>query len=156
VRYVDDSKATNPHAAGAALAALGEPGRRSVVWIAGGLNKGLDFGELAGPLRAAVHTAVTIGACGPVIAELTRRLGIPTVEAGELGAAVRAAGARARPGDTVLLAPACASMDQFRDYAERGEAFRAAVEALRRASASRPARPAAARLNAATEDADAR
>jgi UDP-N-acetylmuramoylalanine--D-glutamate ligase len=131
VRYVNDSKATNPHAAAAALAAF-SGASRSIVWIAGGLNKGLDFAALAGPLRAGVRAAVTIGSSGPALAELTRALGIPTVEAGQLDAAVRSAADVARAGDTVLLAPACASMDQFRDYAQRGEVFREAVQALRR------------------------
>ena len=73
---------------------------------------------------------VTIGTSGPVLAALARGVGVPAVEAGTLDAAVRAAGEAARPGDTVLLAPACASMDQFRDYAERGDRFAAAVTQL--------------------------
>ncbi|HVM00180.1 MAG TPA: UDP-N-acetylmuramoyl-L-alanine--D-glutamate ligase [Egibacteraceae bacterium] len=130
VAYVNDSKATNPHAAAAALRSFGAPGSPSVVWIAGGLGKGLDFADLAAVVRERVRVAVTVGRSGPEIAALTRRLGVPTVEAGTLGRAVREAAARARAGDTVLLAPACASMDQFRDYAERGQAFRDAVAAV--------------------------
>ena len=125
VDWVDDSKATNPHAAAAALRSY-----PSVVWIAGGLNKGLSFEDLAADLTGRVRAAVTIGASGPQIAALTRRMGIPTVEAGHLAAAVTAAAGLARPGDTVLLAPACASMDQFTDYAHRGQAFTDAVAAL--------------------------
>jgi UDP-N-acetylmuramoylalanine--D-glutamate ligase len=125
VAWVNDSKATNPHAAAAALSSYD-----SVVWIAGGLNKGLDFDALTDVVRGRVRVAVTIGSAGPALAALTRSLGVPTVEAGELAAAVPAAAALARPGDTVLLAPACASMDQFVDYAERGRAFAAAVAAL--------------------------
>ncbi len=124
VRWVDDSKATNPHAAAAALTSF-----ERVIWIAGGLNKGLAFAELADVVAARVRTAVTIGESGPELAALTRRLGVPTIEAGELARAVREARAVARPGDVVLLAPACASMDQFRDYAERGDRFRALIEA---------------------------
>ncbi|MEX0658727.1 MAG: UDP-N-acetylmuramoyl-L-alanine--D-glutamate ligase [Egibacteraceae bacterium] len=130
VRYVNDSKATNPHAAAAALASVETPVEPSVVWIAGGLGKGLAFSSLAAPVREHVRTAVTIGHSGPEIAALTRDLGVATVEAGTLAEAVPAAAARARPGDTVLLAPACASMDQFTDYAHRGQVFRDAVAAL--------------------------
>lgn len=130
VDYVNDSKATNPHAAAAALASSGTPGEPCVVWIAGGLNKGLDFADLTVPARERVHAAVTIGHSGPEVARLTRGLGIRTVEAGTLAEAVPAAAALARPGDTVLLAPACASMDQFTDYAERGQVFRDAVALL--------------------------
>lgn len=127
VRYVNDSKATNPHAAAAALSSFPDA---SVVWIAGGLNKGLDFDDLADRARTHVRAAVTVGTSGPELAALTRRLGIPTVEAGTLARAVPAAADLARAGDTVLLAPACASMDQFADYRERGQAFRDAVAAL--------------------------
>ncbi|CAN5118205.1 UDP-N-acetylmuramoyl-L-alanine--D-glutamate ligase [soil metagenome] len=152
VRFVNDSKATNPHAAAAALTALSSPptaggaaagpspsspptaGGPSIVWIAGGLNKGLSFDELAAVVPGRVRAAVTIGSSGPALAGLTRRLGVDTVEAGELAAAVRTAAALAAPGDTVLLAPACASMDQFHDYAARGDAFRHAVERLTDAS----------------------
>ena len=119
VDWVNDSKATNPHAAAAALAAY-----PSVVWIAGGLNKDLDFGELAPLLAGRVRVALTIGAGGPDIAEVVRACGVEAVEAGTLEEAVARAQALARPGDTVLLSPACASMDQFRDYAERGRRFR--------------------------------
>lgn len=128
VTYVNDSKATNPHAAAAALASFPEG---SVVWIAGGLNKGLDFDELADVVASRVRAAVTIGASGPELAALARRVGVPAVESGTLDRAVPAAAAQARPGDIVLLAPACASMDQFSDYAARGTAFRDAVGALR-------------------------
>jgi UDP-N-acetylmuramoylalanine--D-glutamate ligase len=127
VHYVDDSKATNPHAAAAALSSF-PPGR--VVWIAGGLGKGLEFSTLAPLVRRHVKAAVTIGTSGPQIAAVVRSAGIEVTEAGTLDAAVRIAARVAAPGDTVLLAPACASMDQFTDYAERGQAFRAAVESL--------------------------
>jgi UDP-N-acetylmuramoylalanine--D-glutamate ligase len=126
VAYVNDSKATNPHAAKAALSSF-----PSVVWIAGGLNKGLAFDDLRDAVTKRVRAAVTIGRSGPEVAALTRGLGVHTVEAGALDEAVPIAAALAEPGDTVLLAPACASMDQFRDYADRGEAFRSAVGRLR-------------------------
>jgi UDP-N-acetylmuramoylalanine--D-glutamate ligase len=122
-----DSKATNPHAAAAALSAFD-----SVVWIAGGLGKGARFDSLEDALAGRVRAAVTIGASGPDIAAVTRRLGIPTVEAEVLSAAVEAAARLARSGDVVLLAPACASLDQFADYAARGDAFRRAVGGLER------------------------
>ena len=127
VHYVDDSKATNPHAAAAALASF-PPGR--VVWIAGGLGKGLEFSPLAPLIRRHVKASVTIGTSGPQIAAVVRGVGVEVTEAGTLDVAVDVAARIAAPGDTVLLAPACASMDQFTDYAERGQAFRAAVEAL--------------------------
>lgn len=125
VAYVDDSKATNPHAAAASLASY-----PSVVWIAGGLGKGLSFDGLRDHLGG-VRALVTIGEAGSRLAAMARGAGgIEVVEACHLGAAVPAAAALARPGDTVLLAPACASMDQFTDYADRGRRFAAAVAAL--------------------------
>jgi UDP-N-acetylmuramoylalanine--D-glutamate ligase len=125
VAYVDDSKATNP---GAALRALaGRPER--VVWIAGGRDKGLDYGDLAQAARGHARAAVLIGeAAGKLEAAL--RGHVPTHRATDLDAAVQLAAQLAREGDVVLLAPACASQDQFRDYAERGERFRAAVDRL--------------------------
>ena len=125
VAWVNDSKATNPHAAAAALRSFS-----SVVWIAGGLDKDLDFEVLSDLLPGRVRAALTIGSCGPVVAALARRMGVETVEAGTLPAAVAAAARLARPGDTVLLAPAAASMDQFTDYAARGQAFRDLVADL--------------------------
>jgi len=122
VDYVDDSKATNPHAAAAALVAF-----PSLVWIAGGLGKGLTFEGLAPLLPGRVRAVVTIGSSGPALAAVARSAGVPVVEAGVLHEAVPAAAGLARPGETVLLAPACASMDQFADYADRGRAFRRAV-----------------------------
>ena len=127
VEYVDDSKATNPHAAAAALSAFPD-GR--VLWIAGGLGKGLSFTSLSPLIAQAARAVFTIGTSGPEIADVARGAGVAVTESHTLDAAVHAAAAMARPGDIVLLAPACASMDQFRDYAERGDAFRAAVAEL--------------------------
>lgn len=120
VDYVDDSKATNPHAALAAIAAY-----PSVVLIAGGLAKGLDLRPLA---RAAnVKAVVGIGTAGPdLVAEAGERGHL----AGTLDEAVRVASRLAEPGDTVLLAPGAASFDQFQSYAARGEAFAEAVARL--------------------------
>ncbi len=129
VSWVNDSKATNPHAAAAALEAHRGAAPR-IVWIAGGLAKGLEFSALAPALREHVRAAITIGTSGPELAALARAEGVEATEAGTLERAVALAAATARPGDVVLLAPACASMDQFVDYAARGEAFRRAVTAL--------------------------
>lgn len=126
VRWINDSKATNPHAALAALRSF-----EDIVWIAGGLNKGLDFATLAADLPGRVRTVLTIGACGPELAAVARTVGVAVEEVGQLDAAVRRAAEIAVPGSTVLLAPAAASMDQFRNYAERGDVFRREVEALR-------------------------
>ncbi len=135
VAYVDDSKATNAHAAAAALAAFA-PG--SVVWIAGGLAKGADFDELVASRRDRLRAVVVIGQDATELAGALRRhaADVPTsrIDPGETGEvmprALDAARRFAQPGDTVLLAPAGASMDQFRSYAHRGEEFVRAVRAL--------------------------
>jgi UDP-N-acetylmuramoylalanine--D-glutamate ligase len=132
VWFVNDSKATNPGAAVAALALETRP----VVWIAGGKDKGLDFGELAQAPLAGVRVALLIGAAAPRIAEaLAGKVAVESV--GTLEAAVARAAALAQPGDVVLLSPACASQDQFRDFEERGERFRRAVAALADAGGTR-------------------
>jgi UDP-N-acetylmuramoylalanine--D-glutamate ligase len=128
VRYVNDSKATNPDAAEAALDAYPE----RVHLIAGGRGKGTSFAALARAARGAVERAYLIGETAGDLAAALAAEGVPHESPGTLEAAVAAAAARARPGDVVLLAPACASYDQFRDFEERGAAFRAAVAALPR------------------------
>ncbi len=129
VRWIDDSKATNPHAALASLR-----GVESAVWIAGGLAKGATFDELVQAAADRLRAVVLIGADRALIAEALARHApeVPVVEviAGEddlMDDVVAAAAPLAHAGDAVLLAPGCASMDQFRDYAARGEAFAAAV-----------------------------
>ena len=127
VRYVDDSKATNPHAAAASLRAYPR-----VVWIAGGLNKGLGFDDLVRETRAHLVAAVLIGRCAAEIHDALRRHApdVPVRTVADLHTAVQAARGVAQPGDVVLLAPAAASMDMFRNYAERGDVFAAAAQAL--------------------------
>ncbi|WP_328628144.1 UDP-N-acetylmuramoyl-L-alanine--D-glutamate ligase [Streptomyces sp. NBC_00353] len=132
VAYIDDSKATNTHAAEASLAAY-DP----IVWIAGGLAKGATFDELVsgaakrlrgvvlmGRDRALIHEALTRHAPEVPVVDLDR------TDTGAMSEAVREAARLARPGDTVLMAPACASMDMFANYNKRGEAFADAVRAL--------------------------
>ena len=125
VTYVDDSKATNASAAKRALEGFDAP----VVWIAGGRDKGLDFGELAEVAAQRVRYALLIGEAASLF-ERALEGSVEFEHAASLGEAVRAAARNARPGDVVLLAPACASFDQFSSYARRGECFRAAVEML--------------------------
>ncbi|MFF2776291.1 UDP-N-acetylmuramoyl-L-alanine--D-glutamate ligase [Streptomyces sp. NPDC058052] len=132
VTYVDDSKATNTHAAEASLAAY-DP----IVWIAGGLAKGATFDELVQNSAKRLRGAVLIGADRALIREALARHApeVPVVDldrtdTGAMSEAVREAARLARPGDTVLLAPACASMDMFTNYNKRGEAFADAVRAL--------------------------
>jgi UDP-N-acetylmuramoylalanine--D-glutamate ligase len=127
VGYVNDSKATNPHAAAASLGAY-----PSVVWIAGGLNKGLGFDELVAGAASQLRAVVLIGRCADEIGEALARHApkIPVSRASSMDDAVVAAAGLARPGDTVLLAPAAASMDMFRDYAARGDDFAAAARRL--------------------------
>nr|WP_211177685.1 UDP-N-acetylmuramoyl-L-alanine--D-glutamate ligase [Pseudonocardia acidicola] len=134
VRYVDDSKATNPHAADASLAAQAA-GR--IVWIVGGLLKGASIDALVERHAGRLAAAVVIGTDrAEIITALARHapdLPVVAVATGDdepMTTAVRRAAAIARPGDVVLLAPAAASMDQFRDYAHRGQAFAEAVAAL--------------------------
>ncbi len=125
VRYYDDSKATNVGATVAALHALDRP----VVAILGGRGKGQSFAPLAAAARGRLRAAVLIGEDAPALARALDGV-CPLVAASDMEEAVRRSAALARPGDVVLLAPACASFDMFRDYADRGERFRGAVEAL--------------------------
>jgi UDP-N-acetylmuramoylalanine--D-glutamate ligase len=123
VLFVNDSKATNPTSTAPALAAY-----PAIHWILGGLPKGDDL-EACAPYLGHVRSAYTIGEAGPMFARLLRdRVSVSECEV--LERAVGAAAEQARPGETVLLSPACASFDQFKDYESRGEAFRALVEAL--------------------------
>ncbi len=125
VLYVNDSKGTNPGAACRALEGFSRP----LVWIAGGRDKGLDFSELAACAQGRVRAAVLIGeAAGKLAEALAGR--VPVHRAANIAEAVRRAAELARPGDVVLLSPACASQDQFRDFEERGERFGQAVAAL--------------------------
>ena len=125
VRYINDSKATNPHAAAAALRTLNAP-PHSVHWLLGGLDKGMDFRELRA-FAALIRRAYLFGECREKIRTAVADV-IECVDFGmDFEGAVQAAAEAARPGETVLLAPACASMDMFRNYQERGDRFRAAV-----------------------------
>ncbi|MGC1387617.1 MAG: UDP-N-acetylmuramoyl-L-alanine--D-glutamate ligase [Steroidobacteraceae bacterium] len=125
VRFIDDSKGTNVGAAIAAVSGLRGP----LVVIAGGEGKGQDFTPLAPAFSGKVRHAVLIGKDAPALAAALK--GVCTIErAATLEAAVSAAAAAARPGETVLLSPACSSLDMYRDYAHRGEVFAAAVRAL--------------------------
>lgn len=122
VRWVDDSKATNPAAAAAALACLaaGDGGR--LLWIAGGSDKGTGFDELCEAELSRVHRLLAIGESADALA---RALGERVVveKTGTLERAVARARALAEPGDTVLLSPACASLDQFKNFEARGQRF---------------------------------
>ncbi len=129
VRFINDSKATNPASAAPALAAFPPvAGHRRVHWIVGGLPKGDDLDECA-PWFGHVAAAYTIGDAGPRFAELLRPH-MPVTRSEMMGGAIREAIAVAVPGDIVLLSPACASFDQFRDFEARGAAFRQLVAAL--------------------------
>ena len=132
VSYVDDSKATNPHAAQSSLMAY-DP----VVWVAGGLAKGASFDDLVRAVRGRLRGVVLLGRDRSVIAEALRRHApeVPVIEAEDretsaMDRAVRAAADLAQPGDTVLLAPGCASMDMFANYGARGDAFAESVHRL--------------------------
>jgi len=125
VRYVDDSKGTNVGATIAAVAGMPGP----LVMIAGGQGKGQDFTPLAQAFRGKVRHAVLIGKDAAVVAAALK--GVCTLETvASMQEAVAAATRAARAGDTVLLSPACASLDMFQDYGHRGDVFAAAVRNL--------------------------
>jgi UDP-N-acetylmuramoylalanine--D-glutamate ligase len=126
VRWVNDSQATIPIAAIAALEAYAPA---PVILIAGGRGKGLDYGALADAIARRARAAILIG---ETAAELAQLLGdrVPVLRAGDMDEAVESAARLAKPGDVVLLSPAAASFDMFDDYAARGDAFRRAVAAL--------------------------
>jgi UDP-N-acetylmuramoylalanine--D-glutamate ligase len=123
VAFVNDSKATNPDSAAPALAAFDR-----IHWILGGQAKTDDLDACA-PSFGHIARAYTIGEAGPRFAAILKPL-MPVEESGTLAEAVTSAAAHAVPGETVLLSPACASFDQFRDFEDRGDQFRALVGAL--------------------------
>lgn len=130
VHWIDDSKATNPHAARASLVA-----HESIVWVAGGLLKGADVDDLVATAAPHLRAAILIGRDRQQIADALARhapdvpvIDIAATDTGAMDLVVRHAGELAHPGDVVLLAPAAASMDMFDNYGVRGDAFAAAVE----------------------------
>ena len=132
IEYFDDSKGTNVGATVAALHGLGPQQR--IVLILGGLGKGQDFAPLAAPVAQYVRAVVLIGRDAPAIRQALAPTGVALHDAADLPSAVLLARAQAQPGDAVLLSPACASMDMFRDYAHRAQVFTEAVQALAEAA----------------------
>jgi UDP-N-acetylmuramoylalanine--D-glutamate ligase len=130
VRYVNDSKATNVGAALRALASYAEPIRL----IAGGQGKGERYEPLAEAAQGKVARAYLIGEAADALAAAFEAAGVPCERCGSLERALGAAASAARPGEVVLLSPACASYDQYHDFEERGDAFRALVEGLKAAT----------------------
>jgi UDP-N-acetylmuramoylalanine--D-glutamate ligase len=126
VVWFDDSKATNVGAAAKSLESVAPP----VILIAGGVDKGGGYDLLVQSARGRVRLAVVLGAAADRIALALAGADVPVERVGTLEEAVRRAARAAVPGDSVLLAPACASFDMFADYAARGRAFSAAVRAL--------------------------
>jgi UDP-N-acetylmuramoylalanine--D-glutamate ligase len=125
VDYFNDSKATNVDATLKAIDAF--PGG---LWIIlGGKDKGSDYSPLIAPLRERAKAALLIGAATPLIKKALDSA-LPITDCGTLASAVTYARKHAQPGDTVLLAPACASFDQFQNYEERGRTFKHLVEQL--------------------------
>lgn len=128
VEYFDDSKGTNVGATVAALQGLGA--ERRLVVILGGDGKGQDFAPLADPVARFARAAVLIGRDGPQIRAVLEGTGVPLLDAASMEEAVKLATQRAHAGDAVLMSPACASFDMFRNYPHRAEVFRAAVQAV--------------------------
>ncbi|MBV1689127.1 UDP-N-acetylmuramoyl-L-alanine--D-glutamate ligase [Novosphingobium sp. G106] len=128
VLFINDSKATNPASAAPALAAFPPRPERRIHWIVGGLPKGDDLDDCA-PYFGNVAAAYTIGDAGPLFADLLAPH-MPVRRSEMMCEAIREAIEAAHPGDIVMLSPACASFDQFRDYEARGDNFRQIVEAL--------------------------
>jgi UDP-N-acetylmuramoylalanine--D-glutamate ligase len=126
VQFYNDSKGTNVASTIKALESFDE----RVVLIAGGKGKGQDFGLLAGASRGRVGHAVVIGEDGPKIAAALAAVGIAVSPAASMQAAIDTARAQARPGDVVLLSPACASFDMFDNYEHRGDVFKRLIESL--------------------------
>ncbi len=125
VSYINDSKATNVGAAVAALDGLHDP----VVLIAGGDGKGADFSQLAGVVAGKVRAVILMGRDAPLLEQALSPV-VTTIRVGNMKQAVAAAHQQAKPGDIVLLAPACASLDQYKDYQERGRLFAEAVRSM--------------------------
>ncbi|WP_175697343.1 UDP-N-acetylmuramoyl-L-alanine--D-glutamate ligase [Burkholderia ambifaria] len=126
VDYVDDSKGTNVGATVAALDGLAQ----KIVLIAGGDGKGQDFSPLVAPVARWCRAVMLIGRDAPAIRDTLAETGVPLADHATLEAAVHAAAELAEPGDAVLLSPACASLDMFRNYAHRADVFRAAVDEI--------------------------
>ena len=131
VLFVNDSKATTVAATQAALEGVGRP----AVLVAGGDGKGQDFAPMRANVDAHCRAVILLGRDAPAIAAALSGVKVSVEAAPTLEVAVAHAIARAKPGDAVLLSPACASLDMFRDYVERGERFRAAVSAHQREAA---------------------
>lgn len=125
MRYFNDSKGTNVGAVVKSLASFS----RGVILLAGGVDKGGDYSVLEDGIKGKVRRLILFGAAKEVIARSLGHL-TETVIVGSLEAAVADAAKHARPGDVVLLSPACSSFDMFRNYAERGKAFKSLVHAL--------------------------
>lgn len=125
VRFFNDSKGTNVGAVVKSLASFSSP----VLLLAGGVDKGGDYGVLRKEIKQKVRRLILFGAAGQIIANALGDL-TTTVKVRDLEAAVRDAAEHAQPGDVVLLSPACSSFDMFRNYAERGKAFKSLVRAL--------------------------
>ncbi len=134
VEYFDDSKGTNVGATVAALGGLGVD--RRIVAILGGDGKGQDFAPLADPVRRFARAVVLIGRDAPQIEAALASTGVALLNAASMEEAVQMAARRARPGDAVLLSPACASFDMFTGYAHRAAVFCEAVQALADAPAA--------------------
>jgi UDP-N-acetylmuramoylalanine--D-glutamate ligase len=128
VEYFDDSKGTNVGATVAALQGLGAD--RKVIVILGGEGKGQDFSPLADPVSRYTRAAVLIGRDAPQIRAVLESAGVPLLDATSMEEAVSLATQRASAGDAVLMSPACASFDMFRDYPHRAAVFRSAVQAI--------------------------
>ncbi len=126
IAFYDDSKGTNVGSTVAALRGM----RQATVLIAGGDGKGQDFSPLAPAVKARARAVVLIGRDGPLLRRALAGCGVPLLEASDMDSAVDTAYRAARAGDVVLLSPACASYDMFRNYGHRAEVFVAAVRAL--------------------------
>ena len=131
VEYIDDSKGTNVGATLAALNGLGDAGQRArIILIAGGEGKGQDFSPLADAVARHAKAVILIGKDAPLIKQALINTQVPLVDAGTLDVAVQEASKLAVSGDLILLSPACASFDMFKDYAHRAQVFIDAINEL--------------------------
>ncbi len=130
VSYYDDSKATNVGAALAAIEGLGADIAGKLVLVAGGDGKGADFSALRAPVAAHCRAVILLGRDAPLLADVLADTGVPLIRVTSLDESVAKAAELAQSGDAVLLSPACASLDMFKNFEERGRLFAQAVGGL--------------------------